>query len=578
MPRVVTVVVVAVLVGLPADLSAQRVTGLVADSGSSAPIAGAVVAALDSVGGLVGARTLSDAAGRFVLLVSSRVTRLRIVRIGFQPREMAILDPARDGAMQIKMQRIPFMLGAMRASEHELCPGSSNQGQAFQLWNQARAGLLASVVARESKPAAATTITFERQVRPDDDVVQSQKTASRAGRTTRPFKASERPEMFAERGYATDDATGGRTYNAPDADVLLDESFAAVHCFHLQRADASHPGQIGLAFTPIHASGRDTLIDVSGTIWLDGDTPALRTLEFRFTGLEPAAERSGAGGNISFRVMPNGVVLIERWMLRVPAMLKHETTGTPRSTRRGDRTEYQVADVIESGGEVLEARWDDGAQWMAPRTGIAGTVVQSGSRSPLANAIVSIQGTSDSVTTNELGEFELSPLVSGRYLLVTADTTLEAYGQPRQKSTTIDVPRGRLVSMRVELPSLTAVVSGICGGQRARLHTSTVLGRLLLPDRSPRRTGEVHARWQADYLASRTDTKNGMISGGMRIDNAEQTSTLDAQGRFVICGVARDRPIHLRLVDGDYTADTVVKASDTQFQQIEWRAGRRIAP
>jgi hypothetical protein len=64
----------------------------------------------------------------------------------------------------------------------------------------------------------------------------------------------------------------------------------------------------------------------------------------------------------------------------------------------------------------------------------------------------------------------------------------------------------------------------------------------------------------------------------VRIDNAEQTSTLDAQGRFVICGVARDRPIHLRLVDGDYTADTVVKASDTQFQQIEWRAGRRIAP
>ena len=75
MPRFVTVLVVAALVGLPADMSAQRVIGLVADSGSSAPIAGAVVAALDSAGGLVGARTLSDAAGRFVLLVSSRVTR-----------------------------------------------------------------------------------------------------------------------------------------------------------------------------------------------------------------------------------------------------------------------------------------------------------------------------------------------------------------------------------------------------------------------------------------------------------------------------------------------------------------------
>src|SRR6185503_13563661 len=127
-----------------------------------------------------------------------------------------------------------------------------------------------------------------------------QETRVGTGRTTRPFIAAASSAEFAATGYMREDASGGdRTFFAPDADVLLDESFATSHCFHLQPSDAAHPEQVGLAFTP--ARNRETVVDVRGVIWMDRATPALRSLDFRYTELEPANTNAGAGGHMEFR-------------------------------------------------------------------------------------------------------------------------------------------------------------------------------------------------------------------------------------------------------------------------------------
>src|SRR5262249_46313846 len=160
--------------------------------------------------------------------------------------------------LEIVMERIPPMLNTVHVSDNELCPGSADRGVAFQVWDQARAGLLATVVARELKPAQARTLTYESRLTPSDERVQKQTKRIGTGRTKRPFIASQTPVYFARHGYILDD-TSMRIYNAPDADVLLDESFATTHCFHVQAADPEHSGQIGLAFNP--APGRDTLAD-----------------------------------------------------------------------------------------------------------------------------------------------------------------------------------------------------------------------------------------------------------------------------------------------------------------------------
>ena len=72
-------------VGIASPLGAQQLRGVVRDSSRAAPLAGAVITALDSAGAPLG-RAISDATGRFALTLPSGVARLRAVRIGYRPR------------------------------------------------------------------------------------------------------------------------------------------------------------------------------------------------------------------------------------------------------------------------------------------------------------------------------------------------------------------------------------------------------------------------------------------------------------------------------------------------------------
>ena len=89
---------------------------------------------------------------------------MRAIRIGYAPREQPLARGSGDVSVSLAMVPIPPVLAPMRVSETELCPGSADRGPAFQLWEQARTGLLAMVVARDAKPAAATTLVFERNM------------------------------------------------------------------------------------------------------------------------------------------------------------------------------------------------------------------------------------------------------------------------------------------------------------------------------------------------------------------------------------------------------------------------------
>jgi len=97
-------------------------------------------------------------------------------------------------------------------------------------------------------------LTYKRITTTTDERVTQQSTELTSGYSNRPFVAPAEASFFARRGFMQEDAAG-RLYSAPDADVLLDEDFAATHCFHIDGADTEHPGQIGLAFAP--ARGRD---------------------------------------------------------------------------------------------------------------------------------------------------------------------------------------------------------------------------------------------------------------------------------------------------------------------------------
>ena len=135
-------------------LRAQRLTGAVRDSGSAAPLAGAVVVLLDATGGTL-TRTLSDANGRYAMMRMASAARLRVIRIGFQPRVVP-LPQAGDASITVNvaMTRIPPMLAPVEVTSKALCSEGPDRRRAAAFWEQARAGLLAAVVARDATALA----------------------------------------------------------------------------------------------------------------------------------------------------------------------------------------------------------------------------------------------------------------------------------------------------------------------------------------------------------------------------------------------------------------------------------------
>jgi hypothetical protein len=365
----------------------------------------------------------------------------------------------------------------------------------------------------------------------------------------------------------------GRTFFAPDADVLLDESFAATHCFHLQAADDAHRDQIGLAFVPAPARGRDTLVDVAGVIWMDRATPALRSFDFRFTQVEPAAERAGVGGHLEFRNMSNGVSFIERWNLRLPIMESIPLTpGAARpfrlSSRRQDNMDVRMVEILDAGGQVLSATWPDHTSWREGPMGIAGSVTQRSTHDAVPFARITLAGTADTVTADAHGEFTMTPVLPGRYMIVVADTTLQSFAGPRVDSRRIDVARGALTTYTVQLEPSATVLAKACKGLRVRAHTGTLMGRVILPDGTAPRNAAVRATWQAEYNGG----SNVEVAGGaVTITNSVQDADTDEHGWFLVCGVAIERPVRLRLTIGDRSADTTVVAYDGAVKSVEWR-------
>lgn len=561
--------IVVCLIGVARPLTAQQIRGIVRDSASAALLPGAVVSVVDSAGASAAA-TIADGSGRFTLPRSPRAATLHVIRIGYQPRDVALPVSAQTVTLEFAMRRLPAILDAVRVSDRELCPGSSDRGSAFQLWDQARAGLLAAVVARDANPAMVMTLVYERAMYPNDELVRRQTVKANTGRSKRPFVAAEQPATFARRGYMREDATG-RTFFAPDADVLLDESFAATHCFHLQAADDAHRDQIGLAFTPVR--GRDSLVDVNGVIWMDRATPALRSFDFRYTQLEPAAERAGVGGHLEFRNMSNGVSFIERWNLRLPIMeaipfIAGSGRSARSSLRRQDNVDVRITEILDAGGQVLSATWPDKTSWREGPSGIVGTVTQQVTNRALPFALITLAGTADTVMADARGEFTMTPVLPGRYTIVVADTTLEGFAEPRVESRRIDVARGAFTKHNAQFESTTGVLAKACAGQKIRPHTTTLIGHVLLPDGTAPRRATVRATWQADYNGGSTVEVKG---GPVTVTNGQQDADVDDHGRFLVCGVALERPIRLRFTVGSSSADTTLVAYDSLVKSVEWK-------
>jgi len=523
---------------------AQRVQGTVRDSLSGIPIAGAVVWIADSSGASL-ARSIGDETGRFSIGRFRGSVRLHVLRIGFHPRDILLARDGSDSTMDVRLEGLPPNLATVSASTSRVCPGQKGSSQGLELWEQARSALLASVIARELHPPHVRLVSYSRTREPIRKRLTHEETKMKDLVVDRSYVAGRPAWAFAAEGYMREDRGGERTYYAPDDETLLDPSFAETHCLHVQRGDRAHQDQVGIAFDPVGAGDRDTLVDVRGVLWLDRAHPALRSLEFHFTGLEPVARESG--GELFFHIMPNGAPMIERWSINTAIVVNEmndRTNGPRRPPPREFRTDARRVGLREVGGEVALAEWADGTSWRGGLPRVTGTLIGTDGL-PVAGARVWMLNTADTVTSDSSGRFALPYTLPGVYYVLASDSVLAGFGFSRAPWTGVAIARNADANVRMRYSPRAEALRYACMGQPYKPGTGVVLLRVVNRDGDP--VGD-----------ARVDVWLGTSSADPFTRSPDRGGETGDDGGAVICGAALHQPLRIRVSSGHESADTII--------------------
>lgn len=452
-----TLVAMALLVLLGASpLAAQTVRGTLVEQGSGRPIPGTFVTLLDAAGEQR-AGALTDSIGRFLLQAPGAGSyTLRAERIGYS----TTLSPPltlRPGEMReyrmVALAQAISLEGIEATGKKRRCTVRPGAGaQTALLWEEARKALNATALSEEQRLFQVTYVQYERDLHPRTLQVRGESTRSRTGLSSSPF-VSAPAENLAEKGYIQVDDEGASFY-APDAEVLLSDTFLDGHCFRTTSGEGNRSGWIGLAFEPLR--GRK-LPDVSGVLWLDRSTAELRSLEYRYTGLVLEEGMDSVGGHLEFEQLPGGAWIVPRWWIRMP------TVKERRVQTRGWRMR-KVASIglKEVGGEVIEVRTLAGVPiFGAFSVRLTGEVFDSTRGVPLRGARVFLEGTPYAVIADSAGRFEMEGLPEGSYSLTFSHPRLDSLGfSPRPRTVTLKADGMSPIALAI--PSPVAIWAAEC--------------------------------------------------------------------------------------------------------------------
>ncbi len=483
---------------LRANAQTSEVRGVVRDSASGKPVSGAVVLALDALGTTI-SRTITGERGQYRLQRPASAMLVRAIRLGFRPTtERLPLILADLTTVDLTLATVPRALDAMEVTAARGCPTRGDRAEAYALLDQARAGLLATVVARERQPAELHVLRFERYLDLDGVDVQRQLVrVDSSHNATTSFNAVHSAIDFVDRGFRAGTA-GQYTYFGPDADVLLDERFQRGYCFSLASADSARTSQVGLRFTT--ASHRDGRVDIDGTLWIDTAARALHDIEFRYVGIEALAESFNAGGRVGFRTLPSGVPFIDQWMLRL--------VGAPDTIVTDLGQSSQVYAIREIGGELARARWPDGQTWDGELSTLHITAVNR--RGEVAAGVtLNLLGTGYRVTTDSTGRGVIAHVLPGPYAFVVDDPRLTEINVQIPTGRTISARRASSVLVRVVVPTAQEYMAAICGRETPTPNEAWLLARVVARGGQP----VAGAKWSvsaADGSRWRVVSDNGI--------------------------------------------------------------------
>jgi hypothetical protein len=221
------------------------------------------------------------------------------------------------------------------------------------LWEEIRKALDAASLTAADEYYRYGVITYERERNARTFAVENENLRGKAVLSRSPFRSAP-VETLAREGFAREARDGSIEYYAPDADVLLSQTFLDTHCFAL-RDDATRPDEIGLAFEPTKRSGPT---DIEGVLWADRASAALRELEFRYVRLPHDVRDARLGGSATFEQQPGGSWIVRDWVIRMPLLERGPLL------RHGE-VEIIVGRILETGGQVVDLLPGDRAATIA---------------------------------------------------------------------------------------------------------------------------------------------------------------------------------------------------------------------
>ena len=518
----------AAFVALSVPATAQQVRGTVTDSASGRPLPGAVVMLLSASGSAL-RRAVTDDRGSYALSPDSAAERIRFVRIGFRPREFRITGALDERSASIALAAIPFLLETITTVGNPSCPRRNDSQSAFALWQQARSGLLATIVAREASPARVSLLVFEQLLAGATDNVTEQRVRPASGEWANAFGASFSAATFAANGFASWER-GRRYFHGPDAEVLLDDKFQTSYCFSIADRQASRPNQVGLRFVPARQVAER--IEIDGVLWIDTLARQMREIDFRYLGLNTAMNRFRPGGRVEFREMPNGVVLVDRWHIRM--VESKVDTLVLLSDRRepgdwggaGDNTRGRSFVVTRGGGEIARLQWADGTQWASPLGTLRLQLLDSDGAAA-AGVTVRLDSTHYTGISGADGLVEIRDLLPGPYLVTVVDEALNVLGLHLNKPAKFTAVRDSVVVARLRVVSEANVVRESCRNVARGSEPILLLARVVTVDSKPLQ----RALWRVGSQNGVTKA-DGIISACLR----------EQPGATVALEVAYDEP------------------------------------
>jgi hypothetical protein len=577
-----SILIVAAVASAAVAAGAQDVRIEVVEAATGRPIVGANVALFDSSGMFPLGGGFSDQSGRTDLRAPARGPyRVRADKVGFDTWTSVQLQLG-DRPVIVRAGMAPTRAPAPVVMRSETaCQQMTGPGTAAgDIWVQLKKALAANAMTEAQGLVPLDVDLYERVLDRNLGIV-SERSEERSRISRRPLTGISWEQLDSTR---RGDGGSSEVYRAPDAATLVSEQFVKSHCYTAIRGYGQEAGLTGLEFRPARVAGP---ADLTGVLWLDPRSNALRSLNFDYVNLPIPLRIARTTGRLEFEQLPDGRWIVPRWYIRMPRVARvatndvgaptaphdslvgyQEVGGAARPAGTGRPAGAMSAGRAAGSGSgatgAIGSKAPDDSQASANQSSIVGIVFDSSSGRGIPGVQVWSGGGRYRTTTNSAGRYELA--------IETPLTDSIVFEHPRlrlfhiaDRVQSISVPPGTRGQASIILPSYGTLRKQLCGRNETGTEAQGfVAGYVRDAAGRPVPNAHVWATWQVLWVE-----QNGRLVSTNQQRTVETDTNSD--GSYLMCGFTRGAQATVKVsIAGRPTLQDKVVLPETQVLEKDF--------